>query len=226
MRPIILVCLLLAACAARPLTDTEQAFVASVMGDAIATSDVRVVNGAVVGLFSATYDPRPRVTCRERLSPPRTEPVTGNFAAFVLGNTMYYSRPAYLSDFLSDYPEGMELRQAMRLAHELTHVWQWQTRSGTGYHPVKAAREHQQLDDPYLTEIDPEKPFLEYGWEQQGILVEEFVCCRALDPAGARTADITKIVAQVFPEAARAEAVPADRIRLPWTGADTEGICS
>lgn len=203
-----------------------MAFSDSVMGSALNTSSVRIVNGAVVGLLSATYNPRPRTTCRERLRPPRTEPVRGYFAAFVLGQTVYYSRRTWQEDFLSDYPAEMELREAMRLAHELTHVWQWQNREVTGYHPFKAAREHIERDDPYLIEIDENRPFLDYSYEQQGILVEEFVCCRALDPDGLRTEQLSRVIAQVFPEASTVEAVARPGIALAWSEAETEGICS
>jgi hypothetical protein len=58
------------------------------------------------------------------------------------------------------------------------------------------------------------------------VIVEEFVCCRALDPDGARTAELHRLVAEVFPAAARREATIAVDIRLPWAGAQTEGICS
>jgi hypothetical protein len=120
----------------------------------------------------------------------------------------------------------MELTDAMRLAHELTHVWQWQRRDLTGYHPYKASLEHVELDDPYLLEIDPARGFLDYGYEQQGVIVEEFVCCRALDPEGTRTEALYRLVAEVFPAAARRDPAASGAIGLPWAGAETRGICS
>jgi len=217
---------LAAACAARPLTRDERAFTASVMGPALDAGGVRLVKGSVVSALKTEIPPRPRTTCRENLHPPRTEAVPGGFAAMALGQTVYYGRSYWQEDFLAGYPQAMQLRDAMRLAHELTHVWQWQDRAVTGYHPLKASFEHLEKDDPYLVEIDPEKPFLDYAYEQQGVIVEEFVCCRALDPEGARTEDLYRLVTQVFPAAARTGAVQAGRIRLPWTGAETRGICS
>ena len=37
------------------------------------------------------------------------------------------------------------------------------------------------------------------GYEQQGAIMEEFVCCRALDPSGARTERLYGILRDVFP---------------------------
>ncbi len=220
------IALLISACASRPLTETERAFISTVQGDEVDTSDVRIVKGAVVGLIEVTREPRPQTTCAERLFPLETEPVTGSFAALALFETLYYSRWAHSEDFLKRYPETIRLTDAMRLAHELTHVWQWQRRDITGYAPWKAASEHVDSDDPYLVDIDPDRPFLDYTYEQQGTIVEEFVCCRTLDPTGARTKDLTRLVAQVFPTAARQSPVPRNAVQLPWDGAETRGICS
>ena len=150
----------------------------------------------------------------------------GRFPAFVISEKVFYTRPHWRADFLAGYPETKSLREAMRFAHELVHVWQWQNRGRTGYHPLKAMTEHIESDDPYLIEIDPDRPFLDYGYEQQGVIVEEFVCCRALDPDGARTAELLGLVRQVFPEAAAHETVPRAAVSLPWAGAETRGICS
>ncbi|MEM8630475.1 MAG: hypothetical protein AAGF74_04505 [Pseudomonadota bacterium] len=226
MRALIFVLpLVLAACAARPLTEAERAFTETVAGDAIDIDRVTIVKGAAVGLLNAEIPVRPRTTCRQKLLPPRSEPASGTYPAFVIGERIYFTRRFWRDDFLADYPDAMNLRVAMRFAHEMTHVWQWQERQKTGYHPFKAVSEHIEKDDPYLTEIDPEKGFLDYAYEQQGILVEEFVCCRALDPDGARTDKLRALVAEVFPAAARDEEVPRDALRLPWPEADIEGIC-
>lgn len=219
-------CTALAACASRPLTENEQAFISTVQGDAINVDRVNIVEGAVVGLLSVTRPARPQVACRERLFPPETGMVTGSFAAFVLDETVHYSRWAYEDDFLEDYPDQLALRDAMRLAHELTHVWQWQQRETTGYHPLRAFREQVTSLDPYLFDIDAEARFLDYAYEQQGIIVEEFVCCRALDPEGSRTKRLTDLVGQVFPTAATRSRTPETGVKLPWDGAETQGICS
>lgn len=217
---------LTAACTDRPLTQNETAFARTIMGDELKAEDVRITRGSVLALARITVPPRPQTTCREKLYPELTEPVEGTIPAFVYGERMYYGRDFWATDFLAGYPSRMDLVSAMRLAHELTHVWQWQARGTTGYHPTKAIREHQTIEDPYLFETDEVRPFLSYGWEQQGALVEEFVCCRAVDPDGARTNRLREIVSQVFPAAAREESVPQSRIRIPWAGADLRGVCS
>lgn len=216
----------LAACSARPLTERERAFIDTIHGDAVDATRIRVVRGSLTGAFSATVDPRPRTTCRERLSPPLEGPRRLVFPAFVLDEAVYFTHDFWRSDFLAGYPERLHLRDAMRLAHELTHVWQWQARAKTGYHPLKAMFEHVEKDDPYLVEIDPGRAFLDYGYEQQGILVEEFVCCRWLDPHGTRTAILRDKLSAHFPGLVQQRAVSQTRIELPWDGAEIEGICS
>jgi hypothetical protein len=222
----LLAALALAACAERPLTEAERAFTGTVMGPALEADDVRLVQGSASNLLKAMVPVRPRTTCRERIYPPRSTPVPGSFPAMAIGQSVYFARDLWSEDFLSDYPQAMELTDAMRLAHELTHVWQWQRRDLTGYHPYKASLEHAELDDPYLLEIDPARGFLDYGFEQQGVIVEEFVCCRALDPEGARTESLHRLVAEVFPAAARRDPAASGAISLPWAGAETRGICS
>lgn len=224
---ILLLCLtfLISACATRPLTTSEQAFMQTIMGDELDVSDVSLTKGSVMGLAKVTVPPRPRTTCREKLYPALTEPVEGQIPAFAFNERIFYARRFWVDDFLGDYPRSMRLDDAMRLAHELTHVWQWQTRERTGYTPYRAAAEHQGGADPYLIDIDESRPFLSYGYEQQGSIVEEYVCCRALDPDGARTAKLRRLVSQVFPAVARYESVPRSGIRIPWDGAEIEGIC-
>ncbi|MEM9344930.1 MAG: hypothetical protein AAGA87_17990 [Pseudomonadota bacterium] len=216
----------LTACTDRPLTANETAFARTIMGDELNAEEVRITRGSVLALARITVPPRPQTTCREKLYPELTEPVEGVIPAFVYGDRMYYGRDFWERDFLAGYPTRMDLVSAMRLAHELTHVWQWQARAQTNYHPLKAAREHQLVEDPYLFDTDEVRPFLSYGFEQQGALVEEYVCCRAVDPDGARTNRLRQIVSQVFPAAAKDEAVPQSGIRIPWAGADLKGVCS
>jgi hypothetical protein len=227
MRPCVAILgvLLLGACAARPLTEAERDFARTVVGDAVALERVAVHRGAASALVPTTLPVRPRTTCRERLYPPRAERVPGVFAAFVLGERMFFSREVWAEDFAPDYPHRLDLRDAMRLAHELVHVWQWQSRRSTGYAPLLAAFEHVEADDPYLVEIDTSRAFLSYGWEQQGILVEEFVCCRALDPAAPRTREIHALVDDVFPGALADSAVPRAGIAVPHAEIETDGIC-
>ncbi|MBJ3762635.1 hypothetical protein ILP92_07745 [Maribius pontilimi] len=220
-----LLILLLSACA-RPLTPGERNFVASVHGPALDTSRVRVHRGALIGNLTHERPARPAKACRERIRPEETGTVKGSIAALVVFNRIFYAKRYFLSDFLADYPEAMQLEDAMLLAHELTHVWQWQQRETTGYHPFLAASEHRPGGDPYLFELDADLTFDDFGYEQQGSLVEEFVCCRALDPDGDRTRRLYDILKPVFPALSPRSPVPQDGIALFWSQAPRKGICS
>ncbi|NBC95059.1 MAG: hypothetical protein GVY27_01745, partial [Deinococcus-Thermus bacterium] len=105
------------------------------------------------------------------------------------------------------------------------HIWQWQNRAETGYHPLKAAAEHTASDDPYLFDPDTQTRLLDHPFEQQAVIVEEYVCCAALDPEAPRTEALLRLVRQPFPEAAARARVSREAVRLPWRGAETRGIC-
>jgi len=66
--------------------------------------------------------------------------------------------------------------------------------------------------------------FLDYPFEQQGAIVEEYVCCRALDPGGARTRRLHAMLKGVFPLERLTAPQPAAYV--PWKGAKTRGICA
>lgn len=217
--------LLLAGCAVRPLTDSETAFLATTHGDELDASEMEIVKGALIGQIPMTRRPRPAVACRERIWPPETgETVTGHVAGMVLYDRLMIARWFYAKDLLAGYPDTLPLSDAMFLAHEATHVWQSQQSQKTGYAPWKAAAEHAASDDPYLFNINTQAAFLDYGYEQQASLVEEYVCCRALDPDGARTERLRNLLRPIFPGLADTEI--SQSIRLPWDGAKTQGICS
>lgn len=215
--------LLLAACATRPLTPVETRFAAGIL-PGLDPAPVTVTKGALTGRSIRYRAPRPAAACRERIFPPETEPsIPYTTAAFVIGERMFYNRRLHRDDMVPDYPDTLPLARAMLLAHELTHVWQWQNRKITGFHPLRAVRE-QADDDPYLFDLEPPKPFLDYGFEQQAALIEEFLCCRTLDPAGARTGKLHDLLAPYFPDLPRQSTV--SDVTLPWPDADTRGICA
>lgn len=216
--------MILAACATRPLTPGERAFTATVQGATLDTSTVAVTKGALIAGFPGERKPRPYTTCRERLYPRETtEKVRWTVAGFALRDRLYVSQRKWRDDFLAGYPETLPLANAMFLSHELTHVWQWQNRAETGYSAFRAAAEHGEQDDPYRFELTPGKSFLAYGYEQQAALVEEFVCCRTLDPDGGRTRTLYALLKPEFPGVARRS--PAGSVKLPWPEAETRGIC-
>jgi len=226
MRAALVLLLLLPACAQRELTVAERGFLATVHGDTVDYEAIRVVRGSISAAFEADIPERPRNTCRERLFPPRTGQQTIIFPGLTIDSNMYFSEPFWAEDYARGYPERLPLRDAMRLAHEVTHVWQWQARETTKYSPFKALSEHIEKDDPYLVSFDASRPFLSYAYEQQGTLVEEYVCCRALDPDSPKTAALHAMLSEHFPALARRDVVALADVELPWDGAETRGICS
>lgn len=187
---------------------------------------VRLVDGAPVTAVTFRRKPRPRTTCREKILPPvKDEVVTVTPAAVTLFNRIYYSRTWYLEEYLPEYPEKLPLVEAMLLGHELTHVWQWQNRKTTGYSPLRAAAEHGNSPDPYLFELDGTPDFLAFGYEQQGAIVEEYICCRALDPQAPRTRRLHAMIGGVMPVSDLPQIREAD-VYLPWAGVDLDNVCS
>ena len=207
----------------RPLSHTEKSFIHQIYGESFATSRARLHNGALVGSVTFQRKPRPRLTCRERLFPPaEDEIVTTSPAAVALFNHVFFAKPFYSNDYLEGYPNSMSLYAAMLFAHEATHIWQWQNRAKTGYHPLKAAAEHSTVDDPYLFDINTENRFLDYPYEQQASLVEEYVCCTTLDPEAPRTQRLEEMLSAAFP---LGKLHSSQEVSLPWDGARTQRIC-
>jgi hypothetical protein len=197
----ILALLAVASCG-RPLTPAEREFMLGLQGESFNPGPVRIARNRLVGISERTYPARPRNTCRERIRPPLDAPTfTGSTAGIVLFQHLHASPGNYLEDYVARPDGALDLAAAMFFAHEMTHVWQWQNRDVTGYHPFRAFAEHRSTKDPYLFDSDSRHRFLDYGYEQQASLVEEveeYVCCRALDPGG----DRAKLLSVPTPEAA------------------------
>ena len=207
----------------RPLTPTEAAFATRMHGESLDTSRIRIVDGALIGKISYPRPTRPRLTCRERIVPEITSPtVTVAPAAVVLHNRVFFSNDWYETNFMPRYPKFMSLVHAMVFAHEMTHIWQWQNRKITGYSPLRAMREHRLSDDPYLFDIATKADFLDYGYEQQASIVEEYVCCQTLDPKAPRTARLRALLEGAFPTA---DLPQPDSVLIPWKDAQIKGIC-
>jgi len=219
--------MLMAGCG-RHLTETEMAFATVIQGDQLDLNRVRLVEGAPLSSITYRRKARPRVSCRERiLPPPKDEVVTVTPAAMTVFSKVLFSENWYVDNYLPAFPERLYLLESMLIAHELTHIWQWQNRARTGYHPLRAAAEHSQSDDPYLFDLAEAPDFLDYGYEQQGAIVEEYVCCRALAPDAARTKRLHSMLKGAFP----VSDLPRDGKRewdvyLPWKEADLGGICA
>ncbi len=228
MRALLLILLsfVLAACG-RPLTEAEAAYMAALQGDSFDPAPVRIVENPLIGLNVQRYPARPRTTCRERvIPPPENGVVEGRTAGLVLFNTMHV-RPDFNTPNYVDRGNGQQhLYAAMFFAHEMTHVWQWQNRAITGYHPLRVAQEHARVEDPYLFDTSDNRQFLDYGYEAQASLVEEYVCCRATDPTGARTARLEQLIGQVMPVTPWQTRADQAATYLPWEGIPTRGLCS
>ncbi|KIQ68992.1 hypothetical protein [Wenxinia marina] len=220
----LLAALLLAACG-RPLTPAETGFADAFLGPAIAPGAVRFHEG-LAPEHPRTIPVRPRNTCQERLYPPpevKTTEVTT--AALTVFQNVHFRDSFWLEDYLDGLPEGrLNLAAAMIFAHEMVHVWQWQNRAETGYHPLKALFEHVGSPDPYLFDPDSTTGFLDYGWEQQGSIMEEYLCCRVLAPEAERTERLHAMLSEHFALPALDRPI-ASEVLLPWDGVRTEGIC-
>lgn len=216
--------LLLASCG-RPLTDNERAFALDLHGSTFDADQARFVDGAPTRAVTFRRPVRPRVTCRERIvPPPTTDIVTAKPAAVAIYNRVLFDKDWFLDDYLPDYPDRINLVAAMLYAHEVTHIWQWQNRKLTGYSPLRAASEHH-ADDPYRFDISTDRQFLDFGYEQQASIVEEFVCCRALAPQAARTHRLHALLSQVMPVAPLPQSRPYD-VQVPWDDVDIDTICA
>lgn len=226
MRSILCFLFVLAACG-RPLTPSETAYLRAVQGDDVDVARVRMHDGHFAGSVTYNIPVRPRTTCQQRIWPAQTESKTVSVSpgATVFYNRILFRKDLYREDFMAGFPEKIDLLDAMLFAHEMTHVWQWQNRKRTGYTPLKALREHTSTADPYLFEESTDARFLDYGYEQQGSIVEEYICCRLLDPAAPRTARLQALIAQEMPVTRLNAVLGEGWVRLPWAGAETEGIC-
>lgn len=207
----------------RPLTPAEKAFAQQIHGESLNVNRIRFHQANLVGSVTFRREKRPRLTCRERIVPePTEEIVTVSPAAAAFLNRVLYSRDWYEKDYLPDYPQEMSLVHAMFFAHEIVHVWQWQNRQQTGFTPFRAVAEHQRSDDPYLFEVTTQADFLDYGYEQQASIVEEYVCCKALDPTAPRTKRMQAMLSDAFP---LGQLYIPRKVRLPWKDAQINGIC-
>ena len=223
MRLVLPLALLLLAACGRPLSPGEAQFVSRMHGETLDLSRVRLVNGALIGEATYPRRKRPRLACRERILPePQGDTVTVSPAGVTLFNHVFLAHDWYERDFMPDYPQRMDLTNAMLLAHEVTHVWQWQNRKVTGYTPWGALREHRRGTDPYLFKIDTSTAFLDYGYEQQASIVEEYVCCAVLDPEAPRTHRLATLLRGAFPMQSLAR---PNEVWLPWKDAKVRGIC-
>ncbi len=223
MRPWFSVLLLLAACG-RPLTPNEAAFLADLHGPMLDTAPVRLHETPRLS-YPRTLPAPPRLTCQARIfPPPRGETVRAATGAMAIFQDVYVRRDLYREDMVEGWPDVLPLADAMLLAHEMVHTWQWQNRDLTGYHPLLAAFEHVGSADPYLFDLETATDFLDYGYEQQGSIMEEYVCCRTLAPDAPRTHRLHAMLSEYFALSPLDEPM-SEWVALPWDGVEVEGIC-
>ncbi len=188
----------LAACS-RPLTPAEEAFANDLFGPDLDTSKVRVAQGlGVVPLYrtvpaNVTLVEGTDRACVRTPQPRGAQPPQ----AFAVGNRIHFETGLYSSDMVIQWPERLRVPQALVLAHELTHVWQWQNRERTGYSPARAVAESIELADPYFSEGDA--AFFSFGYEQQAAILEDYVCFAFANPDHPRRQELREILAPVFP---------------------------
>ncbi|GGG87104.1 hypothetical protein GCM10011415_42020 [Salipiger pallidus] len=224
--PLVLIGLAGLAACGRPLTQNETTVLQAMQGDDLDTSRIRFHDGLWAGKVTFQRPIRPRLTCMERIWPPsQGETVTTSPGAMTLFNRVFYREDLYRKDFMSEWPERVDLLDAMLFAHESVHVWQWQNRARTGYTPLKAAFEHGVSEDPYLFDPERDGRFLDHGYEQQGAIVEEYVCCHLLDPEAPRTARLRTMISEEMPLEGIEEALDVHEVLLPWRGVQPKGIC-
>lgn len=225
MRCLLLALVLLSACG-RPLTENETTLARALFGPEIDPTRARIIDDNPGGAITYTRPIRPRLTCSERIWPPsRGERVTVSPGGTVLFNHVMIRPDLYRDDFLDGFPHQVDLADVMLIAHEMTHIWQWQNRARTGYSPLRALNEHQTVEDPYLFDPDSAGRFLDYGYEQQGAIVEEYVCCHLLDPEAPRTGRLRAMIARDMPIDRLRQVLDPRAVRLPWDGAQKSGIC-
>lgn len=199
--PALLAVLALGACT-RPLTGNEAGFAQALFGPGFDSGAVRVASGFGISplppppehLRFREAQPREDVCIRDRPRPRKKPP-----AAFVIGTRMHYLERSYTADAMAGWPNRVRVPHALLLAHELTHIWQWQNRRLTGYSPVRAAIEAWRTTDPYFYRIEPGKPFLAYGYEQQAAMVQDYVCYLLFRPREPHLAELRAVLAPVFP---------------------------
>ncbi|MCZ4351602.1 hypothetical protein O4H61_03655 [Roseovarius aestuarii] len=199
-----LACLALAGCS-RPLTPNEQRFAADVLGPGLNTDVVRVSQGLGLAVPPETPAEAPNAhVVGSEIHPgfcDRTAPQapSGPPPAWALYDRISLTAPIYQPDTATQWPHAAQFPQALIMAHELVHVWQWQNRARTRYRPMRAALESVFNLDPYFYVPDRASGLLSYGYEQQAALLEDYLCYALYDPTNPRRDMLRPILSPHFP---------------------------
>ncbi len=201
LRSLVVVALVLLAACSRPLTPNETAFAHDLFGDELDTSKVRVaLFPGIIPVKVPLADEATIIVGTERACVREPQP-RGEFRprAVAYRNLIQFDFDFYAHDMALLYPERVRFPKTFLLAHELTHVWQWQNRETTGYQPWRAALEQLQVTDPYFSASGEEEEFFRFGFEQQAAIVTDFVCFTASNPDHPRRQELRELLLPVLP---------------------------
>ncbi len=136
---------------ARPYLPAEMAMLTRIFGTSIDYGRVRIARGAGANLIAAS--------AFRRRAP-----------AITLGRTIYYRDDFYCDDFTA------RAEDAALLAHETTHIWQYQTRLGEALGPATVALDTLRHGDAAydVANLTADTPFNSLGYEQQAEAVLEY----------------------------------------------------
>ena len=192
--------LVLAACS-RPLTEDERVFAETLFGPTLDTTNITIAQGLGIAPLYETVPKSVRVVRGTERACVRTPQPRGNQPplAFALYDGMYFVSELYSSDLARPWPQGLRFPQALVLAHELTHVWQWQNRELTGYTPLRAVAESVRFADHYYADDADVPLFLSLGYEQQAAVVEDYVCFTFANPNHPRRKILRDAIEPFFP---------------------------
>lgn len=171
----------LTSCDKRTLTQNESAFLGTVHGSNIEYSKVVLHQGGLPDVF----------------------PNTGGIA---VGYDVYLAERIFRKDLTLAKDDGTPpyIEDLALLAHELTHVWQYNSGKTPSCTVSNIAKEHRNFGSDvykYTLPLSRTKTFLSYRCEQQGAIVEHWVKKRA---SGAPDAKLYEAVIR--------EAMPLDKI--------------
>lgn len=203
----LLLMLAIGGCISRELTPHEKMFVQATHTNTVAQSKVRIargVDGKEVRRTLRKDLQRSALTLKHNGKAVSVDDLqkallTGP-GAITIGSKIYYRKNYYQANFVPAWPRPLIVNWASLLAHEVTHVWQYQNRRVTGYSLSKIAMEHiRYRENVYHYNIVRGKKFLEYRFEQQGQIIQDWVTCRCMAPNSPKTSELEKLIEAVIP---------------------------
>lgn len=191
---------LLTACS-RPMTDGEIAYGNELFTRGLNFEEVRFSGQERQGIQKAKEklaQEHASVLSNQKDSEKLISAIPSLFGAdaIVIGNTIYFDSDVYSLDF----SESVADSDRWLMAHELTHVWQWQNRDYTGYTFSRVVSEHVEFGDSvYKYILVDGKRFTDYRFEQQGAIVQCYAMLRQVRPNAPVTLKHERIIRSEFP---------------------------